>query len=524
MAITLSPETQDWLTPVGESHTVHIQRVYQEPRAEWVSWRGGLIARGGSSLNPMQCDATLGRMLGARRVAVVGASADSSKFGAILLQSLISGGYSGELFPVNPKADYINGLKCYARVSDIPGPLDLTVIIVPAPAVLGVIEESADKGAAGVFVISGGFRESGRAELEKAVVEAARTRGMRLFGPNTQGIAYAANQLSAVFWPVLTTPGPVGVVGQSGTVVAALTDWAQAEGLGVSASISLGNQADICESDVLRFLHQDDATRSIALYLEGVSNGARFVGAVRDVAAQTPVVVLKCGRSPHGREAVASHTGSLAGSDGVFTGLCRQYGVVRARDTDGLLRHRQDPGDHAAPQGEPGPHDVVVRWQLRTGCRRSLRAGPEPAGPSRGVRRVAEGSSISQSGARSPTLWTLAECPWMAFARLWNLPMPADSSTSSFSCSATRSKGPTRSPWSWPRPRRRPSARLCSEVQPSRASSAGTCSVGECRSSRLPSARSGRSGPVAGTRNAARSWRVGHETGFRERVFHDAGA
>ncbi len=275
-------------------------------------------------------------MLGARKVAVVGASADPTKFGAVLLHSLISGGFSGDIYPVNPKADYIDGLKCYPSVSDIPGSLDLVVIVVPAPAVAGVIEEAADKGAAGLFVISGGFKESGRPELEEAIVTAAHARGMRLFGPNTQGIAYAANQLSAVFWPVLTVPGPVGVVGQSGTVVAAITDWAQGEGLGVSASVSLGNQADICESDVLRFLHDDDGTRSVALYLEGVSDGARFVSALKDVAGRTPVVVLKCGRSPRGREAVASHTGSLAGSDQVFTGLCRQFGVVRAADTEAL--------------------------------------------------------------------------------------------------------------------------------------------------------------------------------------------
>jgi len=284
----------------------------------------------------MESDAALSRMLGARRVAVVGASADPAKFGAVLLQSLISGGFSGEIFPVNPRADRLNGLKCYARVADIPGSLDLVVIIVPSAAVLGVLEEAADKGAAGAFVISGGFKESGRAELEREIVELARSRGMRLFGPNTQGIAYAANKLSAVFWPVLTTPGPVGVVGQSGTVVAALTDWAQGEGLGVSASISLGNQADVCESDVLRFLCDDEETRSIALYQEGVSDGTGFVSALKDVATKVPIVVLKCGRSPRGREAVASHTGSLAGSDEVFTGLCRQFGVVRAADTEEL--------------------------------------------------------------------------------------------------------------------------------------------------------------------------------------------
>jgi acyl-CoA synthetase (NDP forming) len=287
----------------------------------------------------MKSDANMRRMLNARSVAVVGASTDPGKFGNVLLRSLIDGGFSGDIYPVNPRADSVHGLPCYPSVADIPGPLDLAVIVVPSHAVMGAIEQAADKGAAGVFLLSGGFKESGHPELEQAVVTAARERGMRLFGPNTQGIAYAPNNLSAVFWPILSLPGPVGVVGQSGTVVAAITDWALAEGLGASASISLGNQADLCESDVLQFLCEDDLTRSVALYLEGVSDGPRFVEALKAVAGRLPVVILKCGRSPRGREAVASHTGSLAGSDEVFSGVCRQFGVVRAADTEALYDH-----------------------------------------------------------------------------------------------------------------------------------------------------------------------------------------
>jgi acyl-CoA synthetase (NDP forming) len=262
-------------------------------------------------------------MLWARSVAVVGASADPTKFGNVLLKSLIDGGFAGDIYPVNPRADTIHGLRCYASVADIPNDLDLAVIVVPAPAVPAVIEQAADKGAAGVFLLSGGFKESGKPELERALVAAVRERGMRMFGPNTQGIAYAPNNLSAVFWPVIKVPGPLAIVGQSGTVVAAITDWALAEGLGASASVSLGNQADLCESDVLRYLEGDALTRSVALYLEGVNDGARFVQTLRDVGASLPTVILKCGRSPRGREAVASHTGSLAGSDEVFAGMGR---------------------------------------------------------------------------------------------------------------------------------------------------------------------------------------------------------
>jgi acyl-CoA synthetase (NDP forming) len=295
-------------------------------------------------------------MLKARSVAVVGASQNPSKFSSFLLRSIISGGFTGSVYPVNPSATEIDGLRCYPNVSSIPGSLDLAVIAVPARYVPGVLDEAADKGAAGAFVISAGFRESGRPDLEQEIVEIARQRGMRLFGPNIQGVAYAANRLSAVFWPAITTPGPIAVVGQSGTVVAALTDWAQSDGFGASASVSLGNQADVCESDVLRLLADDEGTRSIALYLEGVDDGARFISALRDVAPKKPVAVLKCGHSQLGRAAVASHTGSLAGSDRVFEGVCRQYGVVRANGSESLY----DAAKMLAARSLPGGRRVLV--------------------------------------------------------------------------------------------------------------------------------------------------------------------
>ena len=284
----------------------------------------------------MENNDAIWRMLKARRVAVVGASKDPTKFSGVLVPSILSGGYTGEVIPVNPRAEVVAGLTCYPSVSAIPGTLDLVVIAVPAKFVPGVLHEAADKGAAGAIIISAGGRESGKPEFDREILRIARERGLRFFGPNIQGISYGPNRLCAVFWPVVTEHGPLAVVGQSGTVVAAITDWAQDDGLGVSASISLGNQADICESDVLRLMAEDEHTRVTALYLEGVDDGPRFMEAVKDVALRKPLVVLKCGRSQRGREAVASHTGSLAGSDKVFSGVCRRYGVIRAEDSEGL--------------------------------------------------------------------------------------------------------------------------------------------------------------------------------------------
>lgn len=291
------------------------------------------------------------RMLKARRVAVVGASKNPAKFGGLLVRSILSGGFTGEVIPVNARAEVVAGLKCYPSISDIPGTLDLAVIAAPAEFVPGILHEAADKGVAGALVISAGGRESGKPEFDQEILKIARERGLRFFGPNMNGISYGPNQLSAVFWPVVTEHGPLAVVGQSGTVVAAIADWAQDDGLGVSATFSLGNQADICESDVLRLLLDDERTRVTALYLEGVDNGPRFVAAINDVATKKPIVVLKCGSSQRGREAAASHTGSLAGMDKVFSGVCRQYGVVRADDCEGLYDDAKILASMALPAG-----------------------------------------------------------------------------------------------------------------------------------------------------------------------------
>jgi acyl-CoA synthetase (NDP forming) len=315
-------------------------------------------------LERTKANASLWRMLEARRVAVVGAAKDPTKYGAILLQSIIRGGFGGEIFPVNPNASQLAGLRCYPSVSAIPGSLDLAVVAVPAPAVPAVLVEAADKGAAGAFVISSGFKEVGRADLEKDLISIAHERGLRLFGPNIMGVAYAANRLSAALWPVITTPGPIGVVGQSGGVVAAVTDWAQEDGFGVSAHISLGNQADVCESDVLRLLLEDEHTRAVALYLEGVADGARFVSALEDVAVSKPIAVLKSGRSELGRRAVMSHSGSLAGSDRVFSGLCRQRGVVRVDDMESLY----DVSKILAGMPRPAGNRVLVVSSSGGGC------------------------------------------------------------------------------------------------------------------------------------------------------------
>ena len=272
----------------------------------------------------------------ARSVAVVGASTDTSKFGGMTLKTLIGAGYDGKIYPINPRADSVQGLKAYPSIADVPGEIELAVIIVPAPFVKGVLQEAAAKGARGAVILSTGFRESGYPEREAEITSVAQELGLRFLGPNIQGINYVPNRLCAMIMPVITMLGPLAVISQSGSVTAALSEWAENEGLGISTAVNLGNQADLCESDVLAYLGQDEHTKAIAMYLEGVKDGRRFLETASRIVQAKPVVVLKSGRSATGRRSAASHTASLAGRDEVFDAACRQFGLVRVDDLETL--------------------------------------------------------------------------------------------------------------------------------------------------------------------------------------------
>jgi acyl-CoA synthetase (NDP forming) len=278
----------------------------------------------------------LSSLLNARSLAVVGASNDQSKLGYALLDTIRRSGYEGGLYPVNRRAEQVQGIPAFPSISAVPDPIEAAVILIPAVHVAGVIREAAAKGVRAAAILSAGFRESGRPDLEEELGSVARENGVRLLGPNIQGFSYLPNRLCAMFWPAMTTQGPLAVVGQSGSVTAALAEWAAEEGLGISAALNLGNQIDLSESDVLEFLAEDGHSRAIALHLEGVKDGRRFLKVAERVARAKPVVVLKTGRSSAGRESAASHTGSLSGRDEVFEGACQQAGLVRAEDLHGL--------------------------------------------------------------------------------------------------------------------------------------------------------------------------------------------
>jgi acetyl coenzyme A synthetase (ADP forming)-like protein len=274
-----------------------------------------------------------------RGVAVVGASRDPTKVGGSVVANLLAAGFEGRIWPVNPTGDVVQGLPATASLLAIDGPVDLAVIAVPAPAVLPALKECVAKGVRGAVVISAGFRESGEAgrAREAELRTWLGTQSIRVLGPNCLGWIRPSRRLNATFAPGLPPAGGIAFLSHSGALATAILDWARARRLGFSFFATLGNQADLTESDILEAAATDGETRVIVLYLEGLADGRRFFETLRATIVRKPVVLLKAGRSPEGAHAVSSHTGALAGSDAVFEAATRQAGAVRARSVEELF-------------------------------------------------------------------------------------------------------------------------------------------------------------------------------------------
>ncbi len=270
-----------------------------------------------------------------RSVALIGASATPGKLGCDILYNLIHAGFSGPIYPINPKADELLGLKAYPDIGATPAPADLAVIVIPSRMVAGTIENCGKRGVKAAVVITGGFAEAGEAGelLQQELAATAARYGIRLVGPNCQGINYPHHRLCAS-WPLLTNKGGMAFISQSGTVGAALMDWASEENLGVSVFVSLGNRADVDESDCIRYFDLDPHTKVIAIYMEGVKRPQYFLESL--ALAKKPLVILKAGRTARGRIAAESHTKSLAGSDEIYNAIFSKYGIHRADNLEEL--------------------------------------------------------------------------------------------------------------------------------------------------------------------------------------------
>lgn len=265
-----------------------------------------------------------------RSVAVIGASGDISKFGGRAFMIPLETGYRGALYPVNQKRKEIWGVKAYPSVLDIPDDIDLAVFAIPASDVPQAMEECVKKGVKGAVVITAGFAEIGEEgrQLQNEVVRIAHQGGIRLVGPNCNGIWSSAVKLSLLFAPA-PQAGPISFISQSGTLGFYLFQLAMSKGYGFSKFISSGNQASLNVSDYVEYLGQDDNTKAIVLYIEGIQEGRRFFDIAKEVVKQKPIVVYKGGRTAAGSRATLSHTASLAGSDEVFETACKQAGIIR---------------------------------------------------------------------------------------------------------------------------------------------------------------------------------------------------
>jgi len=266
-----------------------------------------------------------------RSVAVIGASREPHKVGHVILRNILNSGFRGKVYPINPHADKILGLKCYPKITDVPDDVDIAIIAVPARIVPEVVEDCGKKNVPLIVVISAGFKETGPegARLEKEIVNIAHRYGSRIVGPNCLGIMNLSRGLNATFSAITPKCGNIGLISQSGAIITALIDLAAKYGFGFSKVISLGNKADLDEVDFLKILEQDRETSIIIMYIESIERGREFIRIARQVVREKPLIVLKAGLTSRGARAVSSHTGSLAGSAQVYETALRQAGAVQ---------------------------------------------------------------------------------------------------------------------------------------------------------------------------------------------------
>jgi len=286
---------------------------------------------------------SLEKLFNPASVAIVGATPKEGKVGRAILENFINR-FRGRIYPVNPSYSEVLGLKCYKSISELPETPDLVVIAIPAPGVPAVLREAAARGVSAAIVISGGFRETGTPEgerLERELEEISRTYGIRIVGPNCIGIYDNWSGVDTYFVSKMKRPprGYVGFISQSGAFAAALMDWMAYHNLGVSRAISYGNKVDVDDVDLLDYLGDDDKTRVILIYIEGLKpgRGRKFIEVAKKVVKKKPILVYKAGKTSRGGLAAASHTAAMAGEYGVYRAAFKQAGVIEVESFDEMM-------------------------------------------------------------------------------------------------------------------------------------------------------------------------------------------
>ncbi|MEJ5185668.1 MAG: CoA-binding protein [Candidatus Geothermincolales bacterium] len=279
------------------------------------------------------------RLFNPRSIAVVGASNQPGKWGFLLPMNIIGGGYRGKLYMVNPGEKRVLGLPAYPSLEEVPGPLDLVVVAIPARKVPEIVGQAAEKGVKNMLVVSSNFSEVGGegVELERRVAEMANEAGITIVGPNTMGLYSSTSRLLCIGAPVRPLPGKVGFVSQSGNLGVQMLTWGRRKGLGFSRFVGCGNSANTDVTDYLEYLGKDPETEVILLYVEGVKDGRRFLEVAAEITPRKPVIVLKTGKGEQGKRAVLSHSGAMAGPYELFHGAMRQSGILEVETTEEML-------------------------------------------------------------------------------------------------------------------------------------------------------------------------------------------
>ncbi|MEV7084928.1 acetate--CoA ligase family protein [Streptomyces sp. NPDC093085] len=296
--------------------------------------------------------ASMRRLMKPTSVAVIGASNEAGKIGNSVMRNLVEGGFSGDIHPVNPKADDILGRKAYKSVMDVPGEPDVAVFAIPARFVPAALEEVGRKGIPNAVLIPSGFAETGEHALQERLVAIAEEHGVRLLGPNIYGYYSTWQDLCATFCTPYDVKGGVALTSQSGGIGMAVLGFARTTRTGVSAIVGLGNKSDLDEDDLLTWFAEDERTECVAMHLEDLKDGRAFVAAARATVPRKPVVVLKAGRTAAGARAAGSHTGALAGDDAVYDDILRQAGVIRAPGLGEMLEYARALPVLPTPRGD----------------------------------------------------------------------------------------------------------------------------------------------------------------------------
>ncbi len=286
-------------------------------------------------------------------VAVVGATDRPGSVGRTIMRNLVSSPFGGTIFPVNVRRQNVLGIQAYPSISEVPAPVDLAVIVAPAPTVPGIIRECVEAGVRGAIIISAGFRETGPKgiELERQVLEEARRGRLRIVGPNCLGVMKPNTGFNATFAGSIARPGSVGFLSQSGALLTAILDQSFRENVGFSAFVSVGSMMDVGWGDLIYYLGDDPDTKSIVVYMESIGDAGSFLSAAREVALTKPIIVTKAGRTEAAGKAAASHTGSLTGSDEVLDAAFRRSGVLRVGAISELFGMAEVLGKQPRPKG-----------------------------------------------------------------------------------------------------------------------------------------------------------------------------